>query len=277
MTPADWHRYSDRRLSEYPEGRGARTVDTEWTTLSAVFRWAMRYSDETGITRRPLSERPQRTQKFSDVKHCRDFQPANADELHAIARYFLERQESVSKGSGVFGWLTLLSAMIGQRCSEMLLLRQDATSIAEPGFDDGEHLWLYRSKTHKGTSEFCEIGPELRACLDAHRDWLAKVAPSSPHIFPSPIDPTVPFRASSFGRTLSKACRHLGLPHRKPHGLRAYYVTVLRSQGHSDSEIALRIGQKSGGKLIVDVYGKRLPIKVGWLPERGAPAWVREH
>jgi len=41
------------------------------------------------------------------VKHCREFQPAGGDELHKIARNFLEQQESITQGSSVFGWLIL--------------------------------------------------------------------------------------------------------------------------------------------------------------------------
>jgi hypothetical protein len=51
-------------------------------------------------------------------------------------------------------------------------------------------------------------------------------------------------------------------------------VNVLRSQGKTDGEIALRIGQRTGGKLIVDVYGEILPYKIAWRPETGQPAWT---
>lgn len=142
LTPADWQRYADRRLEEYGNGKGARTIDMEWATLSSAYRHAIRYQDETGITRRPLEERPTPTQISTDVRHCREFQPVDAEELHSIARYFLEREDSVTKGAAVFGWLTLLCAMIGQRKSEMLHLRTDASNPDEPGFNDGEHLWL---------------------------------------------------------------------------------------------------------------------------------------
>jgi hypothetical protein len=50
-------------------------------------------------------------------------------------------------------------------------------------------------------------------------------------------------------------------------------VNVLRSDGIEDHEIALRIGQKSAGKMIVDVYGERRPDKIGFLPMKGPPAW----
>jgi hypothetical protein len=51
----------------------------------------------------------------------------------------------------------------------------------------------------------------------------------------------------------------LGLPHGHAHGtLRAPSANILRGRGLSDAEIALRIGHKTGGQLIVDVYGEGL-------------------
>ena len=273
LTPADWQRYADKRLSEYPDGRGARTIDLEWGTLSSAYRHAIRYQDETGITQKPLPERPARVRITEDVNHCRQYQPKDADELHEIARYFLERQESIRRGSAVFGWLTLLSSMIGQRCSEMLHLRTDASSPEEPGYNDGDHLWLYRSKTHKGTAPFIKIGPELRECLAAHSAWKADNSPLNPWFFPSPRSTDKPVEKSSFQHALARACTNLGLPKRSAHGLRSYYVNVLRSKGVADSEIALRIGHKTAGKLIVETYGEILPIKLDWMPTKKDPAW----
>jgi hypothetical protein len=50
-------------------------------------------------------------------------------------------------------------------------------------------------------------------------------------------------------------------------------VNVQRSKGKPDSEIALRIGHRTGGKLIVQVYGEILPYKLTWSPEDVEPAW----
>jgi hypothetical protein len=43
------------------------------------------------------------------------------------------------------------------------------------------------------------------------------------------------------------------------HGMRAYYVTVRRSQGIKDGQIAAEIGDKSGVALIVSTYGDLPP------------------
>ena len=66
---------------------------------------------------------------------------------------------------------------------------------------------------------------------------------------------------------MRRVCAKLEIPKCSPHGLRSYFVNVLRSQGVSDSEIALRIGHKSGGRLFVDVYGEILPHRLPFLPQ----------
>jgi hypothetical protein len=83
---------------------------------------------------------------------------------------------------------------------------------------------------------------------------------------------------------LAHALRRLheqGLIHRKitPHGARAWFVTVRRSQGAPDSQIALEIGHTSGGSTLSLVSGGVPPewIRGGgptmtWLPS-GPPAW----
>jgi hypothetical protein len=50
-------------------------------------------------------------------------------------------------------------------------------------------------------------------------------------------------------------------------------VNVLRSEGITDAENALRIGHKSGGAIIITVYGERRPDKIGFLPAKNPPAW----
>lgn len=268
LTASDWSEYAKRRQSEFKNGGGERTLDLEWVTLSTAFRYAAKHPKETGIFNGIPIPRPERHRRASEVIHCREFQPAGAEELHTIAEYFL-----LSSRSEVFGWFVLLASMVGQRMAEMLKLRIDARK-GEPGFDDGEHLWLYRSKTHKGTAATVEIGPELRQTLNAHQAWIKDKQPKAKWFFPSPRNPGQPIRGESITHALPRACAKLGIPPRTAHGLRAYFVNVLRSRGLPDSEIALRIGHKSGGRLIVETYGERLPGRLEWIPET-APAWQR--
>jgi integrase len=165
--------------------------------------------------------------------------------------------------------------MIGQRTQEILRLRMDAKTRFDPGFVKGNHLFLYQSLTHKGTFGYADLHAALRECLAAHRAWHESRYPggSSPWYFPSPEDKAKCVHGDSLGHALRRVTKAMGIPHRTPHGLRSFFVNVLRSQGKTDAEIALRIGHRSGGHLIVEVYGEILPHKLSWLPENGDPAW----
>jgi hypothetical protein len=66
----------------------------------------------------------------------------------------------------------------------------------------------------------------------------------------------------------------------KPHGNRAFYVTVRRSWGVPDNQIAYEIGHSSGGSTLESVYGGVPPHwgkgegpKMNWLPTNAKPAW----
>jgi integrase len=266
----DCREYFIWRKAQIVKGSGERTVDLELICLSSILRWALRNPRKTGVDRNPLAHDRIVFQDKAKVRHCRECQPETGDELHALARMFF------SHGlSEVLAWQLLLESMIGQRTHELLKLRWDAKTSNDPGFIQDKHLYLYRSKTSKGTFPYCEIHPALAQCLEAMKVWRAKRAPNSQWFFPSPkgegayhIDPN----ALSHG--LRRITAAMGLPPRTSHGLRSFYVNVMRSKGISDAEIALRIGHKTGGKLIVDVYGEILPYKLKWLPSEGRPAWT---
>lgn len=274
-----WRKYRDWRLRHSirrgvvvtvtrKPGDGLRAVDKERITVSNVMRCAIGARTETGIERNPAGD----LEIFKDpdaIVHCRDHMPRSGDELHAIAREFF----SSGPRRHVFGWLVLLSARIGHRSHEMIRLRTDAAGREAPGFVAGRKLYLYRSETSKGTYGHVEIDRDFQACLDAHRAWLAKYHPHSPWYFPSPEDSRNTVHRTSLTHALAKIAPSLQLPHRTAHGLRAFRVNVLRSEGKSLDEAALLVGQKSRGKLIVDVYGEGLDYKLEWMPTNGAPAW----
>ena len=99
-------------------------------------------------------------------------------------------------------------------------------------------------------------------------------------------DPKQPTAVCSLTQALRRACRALQLPHMVSHGLRAYYVRVLRAQEIDDSEISKRLGQRSGVGLVERVYGLAEPGWFGskaldWLPAKtGQPgdvpvAWAK--
>lgn len=255
---------------------GHRTVDLELQCLSSIFRWAQRNQKRTGVTSNPfLHERP-RFQSAHQVRHCRDLMPASGDELHLIALTLFQCEQSQ-----VLGWQALLEAFIGQRTHEILKLRWDAKNEKEPGYIRDNHLFLFRSKTSKGTFPYIEIHPALGQALTALKRWHDLEYRNSPWFFPSPTQRgTNHVDTKSLTKALKRVCRILKLPHRTSHGLRSFFVNVLRSDRDkenrprlTDAEIALRIGQKTG-KLIVDTYGEILPYKLSWLPEKHPPAWI---
>lgn len=272
ITLEDLREFHRLRIAEVAHDRGQaghRAVELEEHCLSAVLRWAARNHRRTGVTHNPIGHDRPRHQTSDQVRHCRDTMPANADELHALAAALFDEPKSEA-----LGWLLVFEAMIGQRIGELLRLRVDAHNDKEPGHIGGRHLWLYRSQTHKGTFPYADIHAALRDCLDAHQAWHQARYPKSPWYFPSHVDKGAqPVDSGSLSHALRRICPLLGQPLRTSHGFRSYFVNVLRSQGKPDAEIALRIGHKSGGKLIVEVYGEILPYKLTWLPESGDPAW----
>lgn len=266
----DCEAYHAWRVKGVTRGRGDRSVDLELTTLSAAFRWAVRYSSATGIRSNPLAQDRGRFVRAETVRHARDCQPAGAEELHRLAEYLFD-----SEASAPLGWLLLFQSMTGRRVNELVALRTDATGPAVPGFVDSRCLWFERKRSHKGAAGFIRLHPALRQAIAAHRAWKAARFPASPWYFPGNRNQGAKHvDKSSLTHALGRACQVLKIPHRTSHGLRSYFVNVLRSQRIPDHEIALLIGQTSGGRLIVDVYGELRPDRIAWLPRKGEPAWA---
>jgi integrase len=267
FTVSDCRDYARERLAQFEGNKGARAVDIELAALSCAFRWSAKHPRHSGILQNPVEHYRPRYAKAESVAHCREFQPASANELHALARWMFGRARSQ-----ILGWQCLFAAMIGQRCSELLQLRIDGTGPHCPGWIHEGNLFLYRSQTHKGTASFLSIHPALDEAIKVHREWLKAYFPDSPWWFPSPNNLGSPVERNALVRRLRDACKDLGLPQRTAHGLRSYFVNVLRSQGWPDYKIALQIGHKTGGQLIVETYGEILPVRLDWMPE-GKPAW----
>jgi integrase len=284
---ADLRAYRGWRLSHVRAGSiGDRAVDLELTALRSAVGWARRQPGALGLQQDPLPSPWPRFHAAEIVRHCRDCQPRSGDDLHRLAALLFAVPESE-----VLGWQCLMEALTGQRTHELLRLRWDAKSRADPGWiefsSEGRPklLWLFRSASHKGTAGFAQCHAALADCLVAlrawHRDRYGTVA-QAPWFFPSPLDPHCVVWPQSLGKALARACAVLGLPRVTPHGLRSYFVNALRSQERadgtrrfSDAEIALRIGHKTGGRLIVDVYGEVLPESLSFLPAEQPPAWIQ--
>jgi integrase len=243
---------------------GARAVDLELNTLKNVFKFAVRSGQ---LRANPLDLRRPSYCDSRTVKHCREYAPRSAEELHAHAAYFFSRP-----GSEVYGWQLLFEAFTGCRTSEALALRMDAKEH-EPGWVTDGVLWLARAKG--GTNNWIKIHPALSDWLKSFTTWrtaLPDKMGAGGWWFP---------RADGQKQSPETLSRVLGQSsaivcpgeNRTSHGLRSYYVTVRRSQGASDAQIAIELGHRSGPGLIVQVYGEARPVALGWLP-KGKTAWA---
>jgi integrase len=268
ITLEDCGAYHRWRCKGVEAGRLDRQTDKELATLSNAFRWAARNARKTGIRANPVGLDRPRFRDGSAVRHARDRMPRDGDELNTLAAHLL----AVTR-SEVLGWAALFQAMTGQRIHELLRLRMDARNEDDPGYVSNGCLHLWRSKSSKGTYPFARVHNSLRECLAAHAAWHRARFPGSVWFFPSPDAPERPVGATALTHALRRVSAGLGLPARTSHGLRSFYVNVLRSQGVADSEVALRVGQRTAGRLIVDVYGEILPYRLDWRPARGAAAW----
>jgi len=151
-------------------------------------------------------------------------------------------------------------------------LKWDAKK-GHPGYIDGKYLWLARSKS--GVNPWIPLNdPErpVRALLDAMRAWNGG---RSPWYFPGRYKGVLGLQSLSHG--LCRVCPVLGLGSRTAHGMRAFYVTVRRSQGIPDVQIAAEIGDKTPS-IIAQVYGAVPPDwhggpQINFLPTSFPSGW----
>lgn len=293
--------YHKWRCEKVTRGNGNRTVELELNTLSNALNWAAR---KELIEANPISKRA-RYRQAKDIRHCRDFMPQDAEELHKIVRFMFEK-----KKSQVLGFQALLEAYTGLRTEEVLKLRSDAAP-RQPGWisSDGTHLYVWCLKNQHQNNPYVAIRPGLRAALNALFRWKSKNYPASPWFFPSPydqqktVDPSsLVHRLNDYGSALAEMAAGEAKERQKrngqnqkavhkqeirdlpetprftSHGLRAWYVTVRRSHDIPDAQIAYEIGHTSGGGTLAEVYGGIPPNwreeggpKMAWLPQE--PAW----
>lgn len=265
---ADCRRYRESRRRSASPGKGGRAVDLELNTLANVLRFALQRGK---ILENPLAAgRP----RFAPavVRHSRDLAPANGEELHALAAHLFEDKRSES-----LGWQLLIQAMTGCRTSEVLRLRWDA-GPGHAGFVEKDWLWLSRAKG--GVNPFALVHPALAETLKALAAWRAlRGWQSSPWFFPSPKVSGAAVISTALTAALRSASPLVVGRQITSHGLRSYYVTVRRSQGVLDSQIAAEIGDRTGAPIVVSTYGAIPPNwqgreGIGWMPEKSPPAWA---
>lgn len=261
--------YGRKRLT-VAKGKTGRAVDMELTTLSNAITCARQFGL---VTTNPIdgSNRP-RFHNRANARHARDVMPESAEELHEILDRLFSREQSEA-----IGWQATFEALTGCRTGEVLRFRVDGRNSRTPGFVDEDHLHLARLKG--GVNPWVVLTPELRSAIVAHRAWLANRFPESPWWFPCRLDQGVlPTNRISLTNALQRVAKALSLPGRTSHGLRAYFVTVRRSQGIPDGQIAAEIGDRTGASIIESTYGGVPPNWRGkghltWLPKGRNPAW----
>lgn len=264
---ADQRRVEIARLSRARSG--ARTVDLELQALSNAFNYARRIGMALA---NPLQHGRPRYMRSKEIRRCRDTAPASGSELHLLARTLAE-----DEAGEVLAWQLLFSALTGCRTSEILNLRTDALP-RKPGSIEGDWLWIERAK--RGVNPYVLIHPDLRECIAGHQRWLAALPAEwrGPWWFPSRRMKGQRVEKASLVRALKRMTGVLGLADRTAHGLRAYFVTVRRSQGVMDGQIAAEIGDQTVA-LISSTYGQVPPgwrggAELGWKPTDGnRPFW----
>ena len=266
-------RYHEWRKKRILRGTGDRTVDLEMNTLSNAILWGMRLDL---IRQNPLGFRRPRYCISRHVRHCREFMPHDTEALHEVGALLLANIRSAT-----LGWQLMFEAFTGLRTCEALGLRTDAQPY-EPGWitPDGKSLCVRRAKNQESVNPFVRVHEGLAAWLKAHAAWKQRRYPDSPWFFPSYRDPdNKPADICGLGQALRQRRDKIG---RKitSHGMRAYYITVRRSNSIPDIQIAYEIGHTSAGKTLASVYGGVPPHwllvdgpKLKWLPENARPAW----
>lgn len=274
LTDRDRDDYWAHRRETVTRGVGDRTTELELTSLNNALQWAWRRGD--------LDELPRSTRTAyrdaASIAHARDAMPSSGDELHAIAAALFLTPATVPHG-----WAVLLGALTGLRSGELEQLRarpQRHGVHVEPGWYDDRVLVVPRSKRRAGKATQGEFllsdpgRPYVRELLERIRAWHAATCPDDPRLLPLPAD--------SFPKRLQAVAAALGLPARRPHGLRAYYATARLAQGVIAAQVADELGQLgSGDDLIRTIYGATPPQWRGlenvftWRPStpEKAPAW----
>jgi integrase len=203
------------------------------------------------------------------IRHSRECQPADGNELNRLAR------ELFWSKSQVAAWIFLFGAMTGCRLNELMSLRVDAKAKSNPGWIEGNYLYVRRSK--RGVFPFVPLHDDLLEVIAEHRSWHDEVYPDSPWYFPGQ-HPECHTTRECLSHKLKALCTKLELPPRTSHGLRAYFVTLNRSQGIPDAQVAALIGDKTLS-LIENTYGALPEVWAGGKPlsfrpdDDSEPAW----
>jgi len=149
--PAECDRYHTKRIGEIKEGcEGNRTVDRELNTLNNACRWAA-WSEF--ISSNPVADRP-RYQPANKVKHCREFMPSSAEELHTNAKPLFQHPHTV-----VLAFQKRIGRVAQCRVKEVFILGKECyvASLVECGND----IRVFRSEPRNIRADPPRVNPPL--------------------------------------------------------------------------------------------------------------------
>ena len=268
----DYHKWRTEEARRRSPGRadvsGDRVVDLEMQALRVCYRWAV----EVGICEIEPLRRLRNFRRPEDVVHSREKMPASADEIHRVAASLFRSNTK----SQVNAWLMLFLAYTGMRISEAVALRKDNPK-GFPGGTDGNMLFIRRAK--RGRFNYIRITGEFYDLFRAHDEWHRKRSGGNPFYFPvQKRGKIAPMSGGSLGDAIDRECERAGITRFSPHGLRAFFVTAMRSRGMSNEAVAALIGDKTSS-LIETTYGELPEVWNGGEPLTLHPvsvsaAWV---
>ena len=286
VRPVHLREYADHRRATCTRGTGERSIDLELLALSHLCRWA---ESRELCGANPFARRP-RFRKPASVRHAHEHTPASTEELHAVLGALMASENPQRVVAGAHLCCCFLT---GLRPGEPSCLARvdivDDCNVHRPGElytagDPPRRFWAV-GRLKRGQNPAVEVHPALTEYLTAWVGWLEANIKGRFWWFPNPDfpdRPLVPWGArisdSCLGGFLRSAARKVGAKgHLTPHGMRAAYVRVRRSQGADDLTISIELGQGSGPGLIRNVYGDPAGI-VGdgafdWVPANQPPCW----
>jgi integrase len=279
LGPKDLIDFFQWRTAGCKAGVNHRATDTALAKLSSLLSWARELEF---IEVNPILQK-RKFQDSDDVKHCTEFMPQSDEELHELCGWFIKKERKkfcpmpAHRARQVIGWRLLFEAYTGCRTSEITGLRFDAKE-GEPGHVNWPLRYLSITRAKAGKFPYVvldqvEGNTALVDLIAAHRAWHREAyGGQTQWYFPDRSLAQIHPKSSHISTALQEACKALGLPRRTSHGMRAFYVATLRSLGLDDTEVAIRLGHRSGVQLVEATYGEAKPNWRGsklqdWLPE----------
>ncbi len=194
----------------------------------------------------------------------------SAEELHALCGFLIGQDKNKHcailnhNARAAVGWELLFKAYLGGRNQETEAYRMDAKKN-QPGYFDWAMKQMYHSRSKGARILGCKLEPwdgckAVYELIAAHRAWhratysdRSQYGAKVPWFFPNKYGERIDKESSHASDEMIAACRSLGIPRRTQHGMRAFHVHVLRSQGELDQEIANRLGH-SDTKQVEQTY-----------------------